>query len=276
MGQATLHQRGQMLHVGHRHDGWLRFGVEKGAPRQQRVVHHIDGHLMFVAVVDVGQQRRRQLRIRRRVAQPWCGAGHGVRSHDIAVAGHQQLGAGAQEPVDVADVAAGVGGGEPTQHRARIELAVGGDDELAGQHDLSQLTVAYAVGGLCHEIHPPRRRPASGHVEAGGQRRFRCHRQLGSIGPPGGVGMRRHDHRPARSVRPAMQLQTRESATGPHRRGRREAPRMPSEAERPDRRPAPYPEGWRRRPMRLRDGGPPRSSPRRRSPPRPSRRLLGR
>ena len=123
-----------------RDDRRLGLVVEVGAPRQQRVVDHVDRDLVLVPVggarpasaaassgVGVG------------IGAPGSGAGHRLGPHEVAVAADEQLRAGAEEPVDVEQEAVGVrgrAGGARTA--ARSNGAVGLDEELAGQHDLRQ------------------------------------------------------------------------------------------------------------------------------------------
>jgi hypothetical protein len=68
--QPALHQRGQVLHVGHGHDRRLGLGVDVGAPRQEGVPHHVDGDLVLDAVLGRGQQAGGQAGVGGRVAAP--------------------------------------------------------------------------------------------------------------------------------------------------------------------------------------------------------------
>ncbi len=89
--QPALDQGAQVLHVGHRDDRGLRLPVEVAAPRQERLVHHVDDDPVLDLVLGRGDERGREAGVRGRVARPGRRAGERVRAHDVAVAGDQQL-----------------------------------------------------------------------------------------------------------------------------------------------------------------------------------------
>ena len=109
LGQTALDEGGEVLHVGDPDDGRLGLVVEVGAPRQQRVVHHVDRDLVLVAVGRRGQQRGARAGRRPRVAAPRSGSSHrlGANRRRRCLA-DEQLGAGTEEAVDVEDEAARV------------------------------------------------------------------------------------------------------------------------------------------------------------------------
>ena len=136
--QASLHQRRQVLDIGHRHHGGLGLVVEVRAPRQQRVVDHVDGDLVLLAVLGRGEQRCRQPLVGGGVAAARGGAGHGMGADDVAGDRHQELGAGGHQACDRDDVAARIGRPQSLEHRQPVDGPVCGDVDLAGQHDLVQ------------------------------------------------------------------------------------------------------------------------------------------
>ena len=79
----------------------------------------VDGDLVLVPVLGRRQQAGGQAGVGGRVAAPGGGAGHRVRAHHVAVAGDEELGAGAHEAVDRRQDTAREGGGAAgAGHRA--------------------------------------------------------------------------------------------------------------------------------------------------------------
>ncbi len=148
--QATLEHRAQMLHVGHRDD--RRFGllVEVGAERQQPVVDHVDGDPVFVLVLGRGEQAGGQAGVGAGVAGAGRGAGERMGAHDVADAGHQQLGGRTEVPVDRVQVARPEADAQAAQDRPRVQGTVGLDEHVAGQHDLAQAPGPDGVTGGRH------------------------------------------------------------------------------------------------------------------------------
>jgi hypothetical protein len=74
--EPALEEGGEVLNVGHGDDRRLGLGIEVRAPGQQRVVDHVDGDLVLLAILG----RREQPAARRASvvgsALAGCGAGH--------------------------------------------------------------------------------------------------------------------------------------------------------------------------------------------------------
>ena len=76
--QLALDHRPQVLDVGHADDRGRRLLVEERAPRQEGLVHEVDGDLVLGPVLGRGQQPGRQLGVGGRIAAPGGRAREGV------------------------------------------------------------------------------------------------------------------------------------------------------------------------------------------------------
>ena len=102
-----------------------------------------------------------QASVGRRIAASGRRARHGLGPDHVPRSTDEQLGAGAEEPVDVEQEAAGVGGPQASEEHRSVERHVGLDEHLAGEHDLVELAgrgVAHGLGGVGDELAPPLRR----------------------------------------------------------------------------------------------------------------------
>ncbi len=135
-------------------------------------MHHVDGDLVLLPVGRGGHQARAETGIGGGIAASRGGAGHRLGPHDVAAAGHQQLRAGAQEPVDVEQEAPWVGGSEPGQEGGTVDVQVGLDHHLPGQHHLAQAVrsgLPHLLGGPRHQLAPPLRRARRSDGEGAGR-----------------------------------------------------------------------------------------------------------
>ena len=103
-------------------------------------------------------QLRRPGRVARVVAGAADRAGQHARGDQAALAPHEQLGGGAEEPVDVEGPAHRVALGEPAQRPADVDRLVGGRHEVAREHDLLEVALADAAYAVGHHASPTRRR----------------------------------------------------------------------------------------------------------------------
>ena len=188
--QPPLQPGGQVLDVGHGHDGRLGLLVEVRAVRQQRLVDQVDGVAVLDPVLLRGHQGGGQAGVGGRVPPPGRGAGHRVAAHDVAGAGHQQLGAGPHEAPHAEPQAVGEGRPQPPQHRTHGDVGIGGDRHLPGQHDLVGGAGGEGVAGGGHRGAPVLGWAGRAQLEGarssglvGGEAG-----QLGDAGRPGGVG----------------------------------------------------------------------------------------
>ena len=136
------HVGGQVHHVGQvQHEGHLGH-VRRGAVRRQRLGDRADGVLVLLEVL----RRPRQLAGQRGIALVVTGtpdrAGQHPRGDQAALASYEQLGRGAEEPVDVEGPAHLVVVGQLAQRPAHVDVGVGRGHQVAGEHDLLQLAGA--------------------------------------------------------------------------------------------------------------------------------------
>ena len=123
--QAALDGGAEVLHVGHRDDRRLGLPVEVGAPGQQRVVDHVDRRRgarpgPSSTAISSAASRASVVGSPVRGAVPASGW---ERTH-VAVAGHEQLGAGADEAVDRVAVARPERRPQPEQDGVHVERLV--------------------------------------------------------------------------------------------------------------------------------------------------------
>jgi hypothetical protein len=89
-----------VLHVGNGDDRWLGFFIEVRTPRQQGVVHHVDGVAMFIFGVCRCQKCRCKSCISFRVATSGRSPRHGMGSNDSADPLHQEFRSCSDKSVD--------------------------------------------------------------------------------------------------------------------------------------------------------------------------------
>ena len=197
--QAALDPSGQVLHVGHGHDGRLRLLVEVRAPGQQRVVDHVDGVAVLDLVLGRRQQVGRQPGVGRRIGAAGSRSRHRVRAHDVAGAGDEQLGSGAHEPVGGEEHARRIATTQLGQHGLARDRQVGLDDDLSRQHDLSGRPGPQLVAGGHDRRAPLVGRSGAGDGEPGRVRRAVALGEVEVREPPGGV-RRAHRRHPSCAV----------------------------------------------------------------------------
>ncbi len=126
-----------------------RRDLQIDAQRIQRLAHRVDDQLVLVAVLGRRGERLAAGPVRVGIGRSRRGTGERCADHALAVARHQQLGAGADQrgprvvgarrgQVGEIGGGGGVGGGKPVDDGARIERPVGGQPQRAGQHHLVQ------------------------------------------------------------------------------------------------------------------------------------------
>ena len=90
------------------------------------------------------------LGVERHVAGARRGAGQRVRPHGLPVDLDEQLGRGADEPVDGVAVARPERRLEPLQHAVAVDRTIGGDGDLPGDHGLGESARAHRIAGRGH------------------------------------------------------------------------------------------------------------------------------
>ena len=139
--------RAEVLHVGDRDDRWLGLPVEVAAPRQQRVVDHVDHDPVLDLVLGrwPAARRPRGDRCRGRRYVVWCRRTGGTRTV-LPSHRHQQLGHRADEAVDRVAIA------RPERSPAAAAARRGCRSarrllthDLAGDDGLGELAVAHRV-----------------------------------------------------------------------------------------------------------------------------------
>ncbi len=128
---------------------------------------HVDG----VAVLDLVLGRREQVGgqagVGRRIRAAGRGAGHGMRAHDVAGAGDEQLGTGADEAVGGEEHAGRIAATQLGQHGLARDGTVGLDDDLPRQHDLAGRARPQLVSGVHQRLAPLVGRPGTRDGEPG-------------------------------------------------------------------------------------------------------------
>ena len=160
--EAPLDPRAEVLDVGHRDDRRLRLPVEVAAPRQQRVVDHVDDDAVLHLVLRALDERGGEGGVAVGVARPRRRAGQRMRRDRAPVDGDEQLRRGAEEAVDGEAVAQPERRLEPVEDAVAVERARRRDGDLAGDHRLGEPSGAHRVacGGDGGEVGRRRESPA--------------------------------------------------------------------------------------------------------------------
>ena len=205
---------------------------------------HVDRDLVLGAVLRRAEQFRGAPVIRVDVAGAGGGARHGMGPDDLADTGHEQLGTGADHPVDRETHRHGIEVAQTREQGRCIDRLVGLDAQLTGEHHLGQLTRSDTCSRSGDHVAPLAGGPHAAHRDLGGEARrsmrvgpgplpgVRCpapptgRRTLigrTDVGPPpcalGGATVhdRRHDHRRwRRAVEGQCAEGDRTGAGGPH------------------------------------------------------------
>ena len=129
----ALHARAEVLHVGDSDDRRLGLPIEVAAPRQQRVVDHVDHDAMLGLVLGAGQQLGGGTLVGVGVAGARCRAGERMGLHRVAVDRHEQLGHRADEAVDRVAIARSERRSQAHQHRVDVDRLVAADARSRGR-----------------------------------------------------------------------------------------------------------------------------------------------